>query len=122
MGIVISLAIAGAIFQNQAVSNVLSVLPNVDESSLRGAITGTDSTYFSTLSHSDRAQVIGAIVAALSSVYIVIIAGGGLVVIIACFLPVSCQILRRSNHRLTESPERQIIHEWWVIGRELAFE
>ena len=43
MGIVISLAIAGTIFQNRAVSNVVSILPSVDTSSLHSAITGTDS-------------------------------------------------------------------------------
>lgn len=106
MGIVISLAIAGAIFQNQAVSNVFSILPNVEESSLRGAITGTDSSYFSTLSPSDRAHVISAIATALSSVYIVVIAGGATVVVIACFLPVGCQILLSSNLRLMEYLEK----------------
>lgn len=30
MGIVVSLAVAGAIFQNRAIANVMHVLPNVD--------------------------------------------------------------------------------------------
>lgn len=98
MGIVISLAVAGAIFQNQALSNVLSVLPNVDEASLRGAIIGTDSTYFSTLPPTDRAQVIRGIVAALSSVYVVLVCTGAVVVIIACFLPVGHGKCWRCKH------------------------
>ena len=88
MGIVISLAIAGAVFQNRAVSNILSILPDANESSLRQAITGTDSGYLATLSSTDSVRVIGAVVSALSSVYIVVIVGGAVTVILACFLPV----------------------------------
>lgn len=88
MGIVIALAIAGAIFQNLAVSNVLSVLPDANKSDLRQAITGTDSNYFATLPPSQRVMVITGIASALSSVYIVVIVGGAVTVILACFLPV----------------------------------
>ena len=85
MGIVISLAIAGAIFQNRAVSNVLSILPDANESSLWQAITGMDSSYLATLSSTDRVRVISAVVSALSSVYIVVIVGGAVTVLPASF-------------------------------------
>ena len=88
MGIVIALAIAGAIFQNLAVSNVLSVLPEANRSNIRQAITGTDSNYIATIPPSQRVMVISAIAAALSSVYIVVIVGGAVTVVLACFLPV----------------------------------
>ena len=87
MGIVISLAIAGAIFQNRAVSNVVSILPGADTSSLRSAITGTDSTYFAGLSLGERVSVVDGIVKALSDVYIVVIIAGATVVLLAIFLP-----------------------------------
>ena len=87
MGIVISLAIAGAIFQNRAVSNVVSILPGVDVSSLRSAITGTDSTYFASLSREERVSVVREIVKALSDVYIIVIVAGATVFLLAVFLP-----------------------------------
>ena len=87
MGIVISLAIAGAIFQNRAVSNVVSSLPGVNTSNLRSAITGTNSAYFGTLSRGERVKVVDGIVKALSDVYIVVIIAGATVVLLAVFLP-----------------------------------
>ena len=87
MGIVISLAIAGSIFQNRAVANVVRVLPGVDNARLRSAITGTDSAYFQTHEYTERAQVVGGIVKALSDVYVVVIIAGAVVVVLAIFLP-----------------------------------
>lgn len=87
MGIVISLAIAGAIFQNRAVSNVVSILPGVNTSSLRSAITGSDSAYFASLHLAERKSVVDGIVKALDDVYIVVIIAGATVVLISVFLP-----------------------------------
>lgn len=87
MGIVVSLAIAGAIFQNRAISNVVSILPGVDTSSLRSAITGTNSAYFASLGPAERAGVVDGIVKALSDVYIPVIVAGAAVVLLAVFLP-----------------------------------
>lgn len=88
MGIVVSLAIAGAVFQNEAFRKVVSVLPNVDRGSLREAITGTNSAYFDTLSNSDRDQLLSGVVSALSSVYVVVIVAGAVTVLVAFLLPV----------------------------------
>ena len=87
MGIVISLTIAGAIFQNRAVIYVVRILPGVDISSLRTAITGTNSAYLASLSHAERGRVVDGIVKALDDVYIVVIIAGALVVSLALFLP-----------------------------------
>lgn len=89
MGIVVSLAVAGAIFQNRAVTNVLRILPGVDITIIRGAITGTNSAYFSGLAPADGIRVIEGIVRALSDVYVVVIFAGTSVIILAIFLPVS---------------------------------
>ena len=80
------LAIAGTIFQNRAVSNV-SILPGVDTSSLRSAITGIDRAYFASLSRGERVTVVGGILMALSDVYIVVIIAGATAVLLAMFLP-----------------------------------
>lgn len=87
MGIVISLAIAGAIFQHRAVSNAVSSLPGVNACSLRSAITGTDSAHFATLSRGERVKIVDGIVKALSDVYIVLIIAGAIVVLLVVFLP-----------------------------------
>ena len=87
IGIVISLAIAGAIFQNRAISNVVSILPAVDTSSLRSAITGTNSAYFASLSPAERGGVVDGIVKALGDVYVPVIVAGATVVLLAIFLP-----------------------------------
>ena len=87
MGIVISLAIAGSIFQNRAVANVVRVLPGVDNARLRSAITGTDSAYFASLASTERTQVVDGIVKALSDVYVVVMVAGAVVVVLAIFLP-----------------------------------
>lgn len=87
MGIVISLAVAGAIFQNRAIGNVVSVLPEVDISSLRSAITGTNSAYFASLSPTERRSVVDGIVKALNDVYVPVIVAGATVVLLAGFLP-----------------------------------
>ena len=87
MGIVISLAVAGSIFQNRAVANVVRVLPGVDKTRLRSAITGTDSAYFASLAYDERMRVVNGIVKALSDVYIVVMVAGAVVVLLAVFLP-----------------------------------
>ncbi len=87
MGVAVSLAIAGAIFQNRAVSNVVSVLAGIDISSLHSAITGIDSTYFASLSPAEREGVVDAIVKALNGVYVVVIIAGATVLLLAIFLP-----------------------------------
>ena len=97
MGIGIALSIAGAVFQNQAVHDVVRVLPSVDRSSLRAAITGVDSTYFASLPTSDQANVLGAIAEALSSVYLIVIVAGAVTIIVSCFLGVRCAS-RRFEH------------------------
>lgn len=89
MGIVISLAVAGAIFQNRAVANAVRILPNIDITTLRNAITDTDSACLGSLPLSERTKVIEGIVKALSDVYIVVMFAGATVVVLAIFLPVS---------------------------------
>lgn len=88
MGIVVSLAIAGSIFENQALAHVRNILPDVNEQEVKDAITGTNSKLFSTLDNGVRDNVISAIVNALSSVYLVVLVAGVTVLIISICLVV----------------------------------
>lgn len=88
MGIVVSLAIAGSIFENQALAHVRDVLPGVSKQQVKDAITGTNSELFDTLAGDVRGKVISAIVNALSSVYLVVLVAGVTVLLISVFLSV----------------------------------
>ena len=88
-GIVVSLAIAGAVFQNKAIGNIVPLLPDEDRTTLRSAVTGTDSTLLLSIAQPKRLKLIEGIVEALSSVYIVTIVAGAVVFLTACCMPVS---------------------------------
>ena len=87
MGVAVSLAVAGTIYQNRALSNVVSALPGIDISRLQPAITGVDSAYFASLGPAEREGVVDGIVKALSDVYIVVMIAGATVFLLAMFLP-----------------------------------
>lgn len=89
MGFVTSLAIAGLIFQNQAIVQVAATLPNIDLESVRSATTGTNSEFLKILPSTERLAILRGIVKTLGSVYVVIIVVCAIVVLIACFLSVS---------------------------------
>ena len=110
MGIVVSLAIAGAVFENEAFHKVLVIMPNVDRSTLRQGITGTDSSYFTTLTTTNRTRVLDAVILALGSVYIVVMIAGAFVLVIACLLPVSCERYH-DEPWLIHEPEKETIHK-----------
>ena len=89
LGIVVSLGIAGAIFQNRAITKIQLILPFVDDGTLRSAVTGTSSNFLAGLSPSLQDPVFAAIINALDDVYALVIAGGALTVVLALLLPVS---------------------------------
>ena len=89
LGIVVSLGIAGAIFQNRAVGLIAQLLPSLDLEALRGAVAGTNSNLLQTLPKSSQGPVLVAIVSALDDVYVLVMVGGAVTVLLSCFLPVS---------------------------------
>ncbi|MCJ1307876.1 hypothetical protein MMC25_001524 [Agyrium rufum] len=86
-GIVVSLAIAGMIYQTQALSNLQQVLPGVSEATARETRTGMNSAYIATLSPQVRRLVIEGIVKAMDRVYLLVLISGALTILIAIFLP-----------------------------------
>ena len=89
LGIVVSLAIAGAVFENQAVSHLAKILPDYDRNVLRNSITGKRSDFLNSIpSAATQKDVINGIVKALSSVYLVVLVAGVIVTIIGILLPV----------------------------------
>lgn len=69
-GIALGLAIAGAVFVNDAISNLTAVLPGVSREQLQLAISGTSGAYLRSLSPELRAAATDAVVSALRKVFI----------------------------------------------------
>ncbi|KAI4273386.1 MAG: hypothetical protein L6R38_006345 [Xanthoria sp. 2 TBL-2021] len=86
IGVVLFLAVAGTIFNNEAIKAVTPILVGVSEPEVEGAIAGTSSSIFENLDEATRARVVEAIIQSLDKVYGIIIAGGALVFILAFFL------------------------------------
>ncbi|KAL8958440.1 MAG: hypothetical protein Q9193_004505 [Seirophora villosa] len=91
VGIVISLAIAGAIYQNTGFGAVQPLLPSLPPSDVRSAIAGTNSVVLESLTVATRSKVIDAIIATMGKVYVLAIAGGALTFVLGLFLPVSLE-------------------------------
>ncbi|KAF4635653.1 hypothetical protein G7Y89_g2452 [Cudoniella acicularis] len=86
LGIVLSLAISGSIFQNKALDGLQSILPNVPTEALRGVITGSGSALFNNLPLETKAQVLDAILKAMSYTYVLVIVAGSMAIIGSLFM------------------------------------
>lgn len=85
-GIALGLAIAGAIFVNDAIKNLIVVLPDATREQLQMAISGTSGEFFSSLAPGVRAAATDAIVVALRQVFIpVYVAAAFSLVLSVCF-------------------------------------
>ena len=85
-GVTIALAIANSIFLNGAEKNIEKVLPGVPVETIQAAIAGAGSEFVKSLSDTLRAQVLKAIVDAMSKTYILVIVAGALSLILSAFL------------------------------------
>ncbi|KAI0179648.1 major facilitator superfamily domain-containing protein [Hypoxylon sp. FL1284] len=65
LGIIVALAVPGSIFQNKAVQNIASALPNIPQDELTQLITGASGASYQSLSDSDRALVVDQITRAI---------------------------------------------------------
>ena len=88
LGIVLALAISGAVFQNKAIDRLHRILPDVPESALRGAVSGSGSQLFQQLPSGLQAQVLTAIVKSMSYTYILVITAGALATLGSFFMKV----------------------------------
>lgn len=86
IGVTMALAIANSILLNASQSKIQQILPNVSASEIQGAILGADSTLVQNLPSNLKAQVLAAIVDAIGKAYILVIAGGTLVVFSSLFM------------------------------------
>jgi hypothetical protein len=87
-GIVLTLSISGAVFQNTAFRNLSVVLNGLGftESEIRSAIAGSQSTLFERVSESVKEKAIEAIVKSIGNVYALALAAGALGLVVSMFL------------------------------------
>jgi hypothetical protein len=84
----VSLLIAGQVFQSAAVKNLTRVLDGLgySQKDIRSAVAGTQSTLFASLDESMKKKATAAITDAMSRVYIISIAAGAIVIISALLM------------------------------------
>jgi hypothetical protein len=85
-GITLSIAIANSVFFNKAESGIAILLPNASAAEIQSAVTGVGSTLVNSLRAGTKAEVLDAIIVAMSKVYIGVIAAGALAIVLSLFL------------------------------------
>ncbi|GKT59764.1 MFS drug efflux transporter [Colletotrichum tofieldiae] len=85
-GIALGLAVAGAVFINEALSGLAVLFPDVSRSTLQLAITGTSGAYFSSLSPELREQSTEVLVSAIGKTFIPVYVGAAVSLVVSvCF-------------------------------------
>jgi MFS family permease len=85
-GITLALAIANAVFFNESVRSLRTILPGVDPEHIKETISGTRSELFQSLTPRVREQVLEALVDALSKSYILVMTAGALVAVLSLLM------------------------------------
>jgi hypothetical protein len=86
--VVISLAISGSVFLNEAVKGLSPILSGVPRETVKAAVAGSGSEFFRSLTGETRALVLHAIIEAMNKNYILIIVAGGVTIIGSLFMKV----------------------------------
>lgn len=79
LGNTTALAIANAVFLNEAEARVQQLLPDLSASEIQAAISGVSSGFAQSLTLEVRAQVVDAIVASIGKTYVLVMVSGALV-------------------------------------------
>jgi hypothetical protein len=91
-GIAFGMAIAGAVFINNAVTSLSAVLPDATREQLQLALSGTSGHYLSTLGVEVREAATDAIVQALQKVFIPVYVGAAFCLVLSVLFTVSCPL------------------------------
>ncbi|KAB8542086.1 hypothetical protein FH972_025549 [Carpinus fangiana] len=81
LGIVLALAISGSVFQNEAYGNLKQLLPSAPEPVLRGAVSGANSEFFTSVPPEMIGRVLESILDAMSKTYVLVITAGAMTII-----------------------------------------
>lgn len=83
---VIALTLSNTIFLNVAQQKIGAVLPGTSPELIKSAISGTSSVFLRTLDPDTQAQVLHAIVGALSKTYALVITSGAVGLVLSMFM------------------------------------
>lgn len=83
-GIVLSLAVAGSIFINEALSGLGALMPGVPRADLQQVISGTSSAYFRSLAPDMQEQSTKIIVRAIAKTFIPAYVGAAVCLVVSC--------------------------------------
>jgi len=86
IGITLALALANAILLNESQSDIQRILPEVPLSEIQGAILGARSGLVQNLAPDTQRLVLGAIVKAIDTTYILVLVPGAMVILLSLFM------------------------------------
>lgn len=86
LGNTTALAIANAVFLNDAEARIRQLLPGISTSEIQAAISGVANEFTQSLSETMRAQVVDAIVASIGKTYLLVMTAGALVAALSLFM------------------------------------
>lgn len=89
LGIILSLSVSGSIFQNKAIQNIGSALPDISRDELAQLITGASGHLYKSLSESDQEVVVHQIMRAIRDSFYYLIGTTALGLITSLLLSVS---------------------------------
>lgn len=105
LGITLALAISGAVFQNQALDELQTLIPRYPRETLRGAILGPSSSLLKQLPDAARNEALHSIVKAMSHTYYLVVVAGCMAAVGSLFMKVCFYLTHRSQLILTCSRE-----------------
>ena len=85
-GITFALTISSSIFLNEATNKISNILPHVPRALVQQAISGVDGAFFNTFNAADRSRILDAIVQSINNVYLMVVAAGGVAVVLSVFM------------------------------------
>lgn len=94
IGIVFGLSIGGAIFINEGLKSLHTLLPDLTDAQLRGVLSGTSSHAVDVVPEALRAQALSAIVDSLQKLFIPAYVAAAIAFIVSIFLKVSVLLLQ----------------------------
>lgn len=96
LGITLSLAISGTVFQDVAFKKLTPLFPDESASSIRDIITGTSGSLLESLDATKTKEVLDAIISAMSRTYVLVLTAGALTVVASCMMKV-CSVSLKAH-------------------------
>lgn len=107
LGITLALAISGAVFQNQALDQLQTLLPHYPREVLRGAILGPSSGLLKQLPDNVRREALHSIVKSMSHTYYLVVVAGCMAAVGSLFMKVRFTFVHPQNESWILKPKQR---------------